>query len=457
MRKNIFYAVSTLVLSAALLLAIPFFTTYSVNTITVTVDGQVITFPDQEPVIIGNRTLVPVRGVFEEMGYEVYWDSYNRIARLTNEYKTIIIPADMSHFIVNGDIHTAEVPQRLINNRLMLPLRAVAEAVGATADWDAAQRNAVIMSPGQTSTPPSAWTPPPQPTSPPSLENVNIANLLYRQFYDVQHYFGSVIDVTRWFDGSIMRQQFAFHTGIIVRTSASLSTGSPFIDAIIINYREAVTPDGQPLYYVSGDAGYSRYFYFNDVNYTTTRDEVVAMYGPGDRHGFTGLVCSLSPRHLFYWGEFASDDLVVAFDFDNNGLITRIMTGNLFDPADNPKPVAPIMRRIAGVWGSPAPYGHYPTHYNTYLLRVFEDGSFELPTIPSVFNSGWVEVTGVENYMYHLRLVVEHITIDHTTMSYSIVTTEMFYVYNWLSDRIGKWIDACGQEPVIEWYVRVVV
>jgi len=135
----------TIILVIALPLAMPLFSTFSTTHITINVDGQTVHFQDQNPVIVENRTLVPIRGVFEIMDFDIYWDYNNRIVRLTSATHIIVIPADVPHFVVNGEIVTPEVPQRLINNRLMLPLRAIAEATGATAYWDPNGRVADIV------------------------------------------------------------------------------------------------------------------------------------------------------------------------------------------------------------------------------------------------------------------------------------------------------------------------
>ena len=161
-----------LVLIFALSFIIPMFTAFSSNPITVTIDGHPVTFPDQEPVIISNRTLVPVRGVFEKMGFEVYWDSHYRVGRLISADFTIIIPADTPYFWVNGNAITPDVPQQIINDRLMLPFRAVAEAVGASAIWSGTQRTAAIISPVNTTVPtpsPDPVTPTPPPQEPPQI------------------------------------------------------------------------------------------------------------------------------------------------------------------------------------------------------------------------------------------------------------------------------------------------
>jgi hypothetical protein len=38
--------------------------------IRVTIDGREVNFEGQNPVIVDGRTLIPVRGVFEELGFE---------------------------------------------------------------------------------------------------------------------------------------------------------------------------------------------------------------------------------------------------------------------------------------------------------------------------------------------------------------------------------------------------
>jgi len=126
---------------------VPLFATYATNnrTVTVTVNGHQINFDDQSPVIINNRVLVPVRGVFEHMGYYVTWNSDSRVARIENDETLVIIPAEMESFVINRQILTPDVPQQIVGNRMLLPLRAVAEALGANAYWDDVNRVARIV------------------------------------------------------------------------------------------------------------------------------------------------------------------------------------------------------------------------------------------------------------------------------------------------------------------------
>ncbi|MFA7637276.1 MAG: copper amine oxidase N-terminal domain-containing protein [Monoglobales bacterium] len=95
-----------------------------------------ITFPDQQPVIVNDRTLIPVRGLFEDMGYVVSWDDATQTATLASPGITIRVPVGQN-FIYRGDrAIPVDVPAQLINSRTMIPLRAISEAMGFDVGWD---------------------------------------------------------------------------------------------------------------------------------------------------------------------------------------------------------------------------------------------------------------------------------------------------------------------------------
>ena len=139
-----------LILTLAMLLAFSFtFATVAfANTpqVSVTVDGERVVFEDQQPVIVDGRTLVPVRGVFEHVGFEVDWDYDERVATLTSDDYEVIIPAGSATFTTNGVSHTLDVPAQIIGNRTMLPIRAVLESVGYNVYWDHANRTVIVLS-----------------------------------------------------------------------------------------------------------------------------------------------------------------------------------------------------------------------------------------------------------------------------------------------------------------------
>jgi len=117
---------------------------YADAPISVTVDGERVNFADQQPVVIDGRTLVPVRGVFEALGFEVDWNSHLALVTISRAGTVIIIEPDSDIFAANGVRHVLEVQAQIINGRTMLPLRAILESVNYEVAWDANSRTVLV-------------------------------------------------------------------------------------------------------------------------------------------------------------------------------------------------------------------------------------------------------------------------------------------------------------------------
>ena len=118
------------------------------NEITVVVDGARLDLSDRQPVIVNGRTLVPVRGVFQSLGFTVEWEQSAYTATLTNDANTVIIKAGDSFFLSNGVRCDLDVPAQIINDRMMLPFRALIESVGYFAYWDAGAMSVMVFTDG---------------------------------------------------------------------------------------------------------------------------------------------------------------------------------------------------------------------------------------------------------------------------------------------------------------------
>ncbi|MCL2837732.1 MAG: stalk domain-containing protein [Oscillospiraceae bacterium] len=113
------------------------------NEITVTLNGERVDF-DVSPIIIDNRTLVPFRAIFEALDMEVEWDNDTRTAIGENDDVRIELPIDSTTAYINGEDVTLDAPAMLHNERTMVPLRFIAEATGADVEWDEDTRTVVI-------------------------------------------------------------------------------------------------------------------------------------------------------------------------------------------------------------------------------------------------------------------------------------------------------------------------
>ncbi|MBQ3463874.1 MAG: copper amine oxidase N-terminal domain-containing protein, partial [Clostridia bacterium] len=118
------------------------------DTIKISVNGSRV-YPDSDPVIINDRTMVPIRAVAEAMGFSVGWDAPSQCVTMTqgNFDVQVMIGSTWITKYLNGQVseygQTDVVPQ-IINDRTYLPLRAVGEALGATVDWDGNTRSVYI-------------------------------------------------------------------------------------------------------------------------------------------------------------------------------------------------------------------------------------------------------------------------------------------------------------------------
>ena len=98
-------------------------------------NGELIDF-DVAPIMEKDRTLIPLRGLFEKMGAVVEWDGQNQTAIVTKDDMVLSVKIDHYGVIVNGSCKYMDVPARLIENRIMIPLRFLSEELGYTVIWN---------------------------------------------------------------------------------------------------------------------------------------------------------------------------------------------------------------------------------------------------------------------------------------------------------------------------------
>jgi hypothetical protein len=112
--------------------------------ILVLVNGVEVTFPDTQPYIKNNRTLVPVRFVVEQLGALVNWDNKNQEVTIEKDGKKIILKIGSKIVTINGSKVTLDAPAELKGDRTMVPLRFVSEAFGANVDWNGKEKVVTI-------------------------------------------------------------------------------------------------------------------------------------------------------------------------------------------------------------------------------------------------------------------------------------------------------------------------
>ncbi|HBL81961.1 MAG TPA: hypothetical protein DD391_05080 [Clostridiales bacterium] len=111
--------------------------------IMVSVNRSLLTF-DQPPVIVNDRTLVPLRAIFEALGAVVDWEPTTRTVTARRDDINISLVVDTNIIKKNGADIEIDVPAQIVGDRTMVPVRAISESLGASVDWDPATRTVLI-------------------------------------------------------------------------------------------------------------------------------------------------------------------------------------------------------------------------------------------------------------------------------------------------------------------------
>ncbi len=107
---------------------------YSSEKVIVKLNDDEISF-DQPPLIYNDRTLVPMRAIFEAMGCEVVWnDGVINVYKDDENIMTLWVNT-REMWLPSGSV-TLDVAPMVINDRTLVPVRAITESMGAKVEWD---------------------------------------------------------------------------------------------------------------------------------------------------------------------------------------------------------------------------------------------------------------------------------------------------------------------------------
>lgn len=98
-------------------------------------------------IIMENRTMVPFRAVFEELGADmIQWDKETKTITGVKGDTTIILSIGNNVCFVNGEPQTVEVPPVILNSSTLVPLSFISEKLGYHVGWYASSKTVKIMS-----------------------------------------------------------------------------------------------------------------------------------------------------------------------------------------------------------------------------------------------------------------------------------------------------------------------
>jgi len=101
---------------------------------------------DVPPVIVDDRTLVPMRAIFEVLGANVGWFEEEQmiVAQMRDSDMWIEMTIDNPIANVMGEDLLMDVPPQIIHNRTMVPLRFIAESMNLYVSWNQWSKTVVI-------------------------------------------------------------------------------------------------------------------------------------------------------------------------------------------------------------------------------------------------------------------------------------------------------------------------
>ncbi len=144
------------------------------SVITVFVDGVQIEF-DVDPITESDRTLVPMRAIFEALGAEVTWDDATWTATAVRGGDVMNVTIDSNILYKNGTAVELDVPARMVGDRTLVPVRAISESFDALVEWNEEAQQVIITTaaeatatPAPTATPVPVSTPAATPSATPS-------------------------------------------------------------------------------------------------------------------------------------------------------------------------------------------------------------------------------------------------------------------------------------------------
>lgn len=112
--------------------------------ITVTVRGNPVVFDTPPHIDSNNRLMVPVRAITEAMGAFVDWNPASKVITINRGSEKVIFTIVSNRAIVNDEEKIMDTIPVIHNQRTLVPVRYVGEYFGANVHWDPGQKKVTI-------------------------------------------------------------------------------------------------------------------------------------------------------------------------------------------------------------------------------------------------------------------------------------------------------------------------
>lgn len=120
--------------------------TYQAQEVKINIDGKEMIPKDMPAVVIEGRTMLPMRQIAQELGCEVNWNEAAKQIYVVHQDDIVVFGIDSKTGYQNGKEFTMDVPATIVNDRTMLPVRSLADALKLQIKWDDPSRTVFINS-----------------------------------------------------------------------------------------------------------------------------------------------------------------------------------------------------------------------------------------------------------------------------------------------------------------------
>lgn len=113
---------------------------YYNDPITLYIDGKQIVTAVMPPIQFNGAVVVPAREIFSTTGAIIEWRPSEQSVYVHNETNLIVLKINSNEAWVNGEIKYLDMPAKLINDKVMIPVRFIGETLGYTVNWIQSER-----------------------------------------------------------------------------------------------------------------------------------------------------------------------------------------------------------------------------------------------------------------------------------------------------------------------------
>ena len=108
-------------------------------------DGKAITF-DTPPLVQNGVTLVPLRAIISEFGAQLFWNEKTETVTAVSGINVLKFTVGKGVYYKNGEQKAVKIPPQIIDGRVYIPLRALAEGFDYNVYWQNDTQNIYIYS-----------------------------------------------------------------------------------------------------------------------------------------------------------------------------------------------------------------------------------------------------------------------------------------------------------------------